>query len=59
LYRLLDRIENDTQTKLDSPDFGAPVVGVQVADVDGFLLADKKAGPFQLEVGWIKVKTEN
>ena len=46
--------------ELQATSFGTPVKNagpVEASKVNsiGFLLADKKAGPFNLEVEWIKV----
>lgn len=67
-YRATVKIKKDEwiEVKLPLEDFGATWFGRSVPDagpVDadkvnalGFLLGDKKAGPFKLEVGWIKVE---
>jgi monofunctional biosynthetic peptidoglycan transglycosylase len=67
-YRATVKTKKDEwiEVKLPLEDFGATWFGRSVPDagpVDadkvnalGFLLGDKKAGPFKLEVGWIKVE---
>lgn len=50
--------------KFQATSFGRPVkdagpVDLQEVNSLGFLLGDKKAGPFKLEVEWIKVMREN
>ena len=47
--------------KFEATSFGRPVPGARPVDPKevsalGFLLGDKKAGPFKLEVEWIKVE---